>query len=66
MQTEDTRQIALSLIQRYGMQAQAVANERATERQVAGDPAGFEKWRQIHDLIWELRRTERKAAKALH
>jgi hypothetical protein len=66
MQTEDTRQIALSLIQRYGMQAQAVATERASERQVAGDPAGFEKWRQIHDLIWELRRTERRQGTTRH
>jgi len=65
MQTEDARQMALSLIQRYGLRAQAVANERAAEMQSAGDAAGFDKWREVHDLIWELRRTEREHGKAI-
>lgn len=59
MQADDPTQIALSLIQRHGLRAQAVANERAAEMQNAGDAAGVDKWRQIHDLIAELRRTER-------
>jgi hypothetical protein len=63
MQIEESKQIALSLIQRYGMRAQAVANERAAELQNAGDAAGSDKWRQVHDLIWELRRTERENGK---
>jgi hypothetical protein len=66
MQPEDSRHVALSLIQRYGMQAQAVANRRAAEMQSAGDAAGFDKWRQVHDLIWELRRTERAQAATAH
>lgn len=66
MQTEDPRQIALSLIQRYGAQAQAVANQRTAELQTAGDAAGVDKWRQIHDLIWELRRTERQHPTTTH
>ena len=66
MQIEESKQIALSLIQRYGSQAQAVANERAAELQNAGDTAGFDKWRQVHDLIWELRRTERENSKPNH
>lgn len=60
MQTDDPKQVALALIQRYGLRAQAVANERAAEMQNAGDTAGFDRWRQIHDLIWEFRRTERE------
>lgn len=63
MQTEESKQMALSLIQRYGTQAQAVANERAAELRNAGDTAGFDQWRQVHDLIWELRRTQREQPK---
>jgi len=66
MQAEDTTRIALSLIQRHGMRAQAVANELAAEMQAAGDAAGLDKWRQIHDLIWELRRTERAHRRVSH
>jgi hypothetical protein len=66
MQTDDPRQVALSLIQRYGMRAQAVASERVAELQAAGDTAEFEKWRQIQDLVAELRRTERAHGTAAH
>lgn len=66
MQIEETKQIALSLIERYGMRAQAVASERAAELQNAGDTAGFDKWRQVQDLISELRRSERQHSKAAH
>lgn len=66
MQIEETKQIALSLIERYGLRAQAVAGERAAELQNAGDAAGFDKWRQVQDLIWELRRTERQQPGARH
>ena len=66
MQIEETKQIALSLIERYGMRAQAVAGERAAELQNAGDTAGFDKWRQVQDLVSELRRTERQQPKAHH
>lgn len=66
MQIEETKQIALSLIERYGMRAHAVASERAAELQNAGDAAGFDKWRQVQDLIAELRRTEREHVKAHH
>jgi hypothetical protein len=40
---------------------QAVALERASEMQVKGDSAGFARWRQIHDLICEFKRTRRQA-----
>ncbi len=66
MQVDDPKQVALSLIQRYGMRAQAVANERAAELQNAGDAAGSDKWRQIHDMVAELRRTERAHADTGH
>lgn len=66
MQIEETKQIALSLIERYGIRAQAVASERAAELQNAGDTAGLDKWRQVQDLISELRRTERQHTKAGH
>ena len=66
MQIEETKQIALSLIERYGMRAQAVASERAAELQNAGDAAGFDKWRLIQDLISELRRSDRQHSKTHH
>jgi len=49
------------MIERHGLQAQAVALERASEMQVKGDTAEFARWRQIHDLIWELKRTRRES-----
>lgn len=66
MQMEDPRQVALSLIQRYGTRAQAIASERVAELQSAGDTAEFEKWRQIQDLVAELRRTERPPGAVTH
>ena len=39
MQIEESKQIALSLMERYGLRAQAVASERAAELQNAGDTA---------------------------
>ncbi len=56
MQFQDPRQIARSVIGRYGPRAQAVALERASEMQIKGDTAEFARWRQIHDLICELKR----------
>ena len=66
MQTEDPRQVALSLIQRYGMRAQAIAGERVAELQNAGDAGEFEKWRQVQDRVAELRRTERSHGAGTH
>jgi hypothetical protein len=56
MQFQDPREIARSIIGRYGPRAQAVALERASEMQIKGDTAEFARWRQIHDLICELKR----------
>jgi hypothetical protein len=61
MRSQQLTNTALSMIERHGLQAQAVALERASEMQVKGDTAEFARWRQIHDLIWELKRTRRES-----
>jgi hypothetical protein len=49
--------IALSMIRLHGLQAQAVALERAAELRQRRDVAGHDLWQQIHAAICELRRT---------
>ena len=61
MQSHQLTDTARSMIQLHGARAQAVALERASEMQVKGDTAEFTRWRQIHDLICELKRTRRRA-----
>jgi hypothetical protein len=45
------------MIDRYGLRAAAVAQERATEAQNGGETAGLDHWRQVEAAIAELRRT---------
>ncbi len=60
MTLEDTRITAQQLIQLHGLRAQAVAQERASEAQLAGDAAAADRWRQVHDMVCELKRTARE------
>lgn len=63
MQLQEVRQTAQMLIQRHGLRAQAVAEERAAEARQRGDNAAMDDWRQIHDMVCELKRTARAAMK---
>ena len=53
----DAQATALSMIRLHGLQAQAVALERAAELRQQGDVASHDLWQQIHAAICELRRT---------
>ena len=66
MQFQDPRNIARSVMRRHGLRAQAVALERAHEMQIKGDTAEFARWRQIHDLICELKRNRYSSHGTLH
>ena len=54
----DAQSTALSMIKLHGLRAQAIAMERAAEMRQQGDVSGFDRWRQIHTAICELRRTD--------
>ena len=58
MEPADLTQTARMMIERHGLRAQAVAAERASEMQIAGQTAEFARWRSIGEVIAELRRTE--------
>jgi hypothetical protein len=58
MQMTDPREVARQLMQRHGLRAGAVAQERAEECRAQGDQEGFVNWTRIHDVIPELRRGE--------
>ena len=58
MEPADLTQTARMMIDRHGLRAQAVAAERASEMQIAGQSAEFERWQSIGAAIAELRRTE--------
>jgi hypothetical protein len=60
MQTESSAlQLARALIQRYGMRAQAVASERASELRLKGDTEEYDRWQQVQTLISELRQGDK-------
>jgi hypothetical protein len=61
MQSQQLTDTARSMIARHGLRAQAIALERASEMRLKGDTAEFARWRQVHDLICELKRTQRQA-----
>ena len=48
---------ALSMLRLYGLQAQAIAQERTAEMRQQGDVSGLDRWQQIHAAICEFRRT---------
>ncbi|MDA8049075.1 MAG: hypothetical protein M0002_03555 [Rhodospirillales bacterium] len=63
MQAEDPIGVARQVIERHGIRAAAVAEERATEARLAGNAAELDRWQSVQLLIAELRRTAgRKAA----
>jgi hypothetical protein len=45
------------MIERYGLRAAAVAQERVAEAQVSGQTASLDHWRSVQAAIAELRRT---------
>jgi hypothetical protein len=53
----DPVQTARALMDRYGLRAAAVAEQRAAEAQVAGEVAQLDHWRSVASAISELRRT---------
>jgi hypothetical protein len=55
--SEDPVNVARMLIDRYGLRAAAVAEERASEAQTGGAAKGLDHWRQVQSAIAELRRT---------
>ena len=55
--THDPLQTARALMERYGLRAAAVAEQRATQAQAAGEPAQLDHWRSVAAAIAELRRT---------
>ncbi|HEY8289157.1 MAG TPA: hypothetical protein VIG49_07815 [Acetobacteraceae bacterium] len=57
MREQDSSYTARMMIQLHGLQAQAIANERAAESRAQGDTAGLDRWQQVHAAICELRRT---------
>ena len=57
MPTHDPVQTARALIERYGLRATAVAEQRATEAEIAGEPAALDHWRNVAFAIADLRRT---------
>ncbi len=62
MSMNDTLHTAQMLIDRHGLRAGAVATERASEAQLAGESAEFSRWQSVQAAISELRRTARRGA----
>lgn len=61
MQTQDPIQVARMLIDRHGMRAGAVAEQRASEARLAGAVAELDHWSAVQAAIAELRRTAHQA-----
>jgi len=57
MRDQDSSQTARMMIRLHGLQAQAIASERAAESRAQGDTAGLDRWQQVYAAICELRRT---------
>jgi hypothetical protein len=62
MPVEDPIQTARMLIDRHGLRAGAVAEERANEAQLAGQTVELDRWRSVQAAIAELRRTAPQGA----
>ncbi len=54
---QDAKETARMMIRLHGLQAQAIALERVSEKRHAGDTAGLDHWQQIYAAICEMRRT---------
>jgi hypothetical protein len=55
MNMHEAKETALSMIERHGIRAQAVAEEHATEKLTVGDAEAAQHWHQIGLAIAELR-----------
>jgi hypothetical protein len=53
----DPVRTARALMDRYGLRAAAMAEQRAAEAEAAGEPAELDHWRSVSSAIAELRRT---------
>ena len=62
MPTNDPIQLAHMLIDRHGLRAGAVAQERATEARLGGQTEDLHRWRAVELAIVELRRTAHQPA----
>ena len=56
-QAQDPIQVARMLIDRHGLRAGAVAQERISEAQQSGETAELDHWRSVQAALIELRRT---------
>ena len=59
MSMNNSVELARMLIERHGLRAGAVATERASEAQLAGEAAEFHRWQSVQAAISDLRRTAR-------
>lgn len=57
MGAEEPIRVARTLIERHGVRAAAVAEERAIEARLAGKAAELDLWQSVQLAIAELRRT---------
>lgn len=53
----DPLRTARALMDRYGLQAGAVAEQRAAEARAGGEPAQLDHWHSVAAAIAELRRS---------
>ena len=61
MDTKDPIELARMLIDRHGVRAGAVVQERVNEAQHAGQTAELDLWRSVQAAVAELRRTAHQA-----
>ncbi|MGH7121140.1 MAG: hypothetical protein ACREFP_19485 [Acetobacteraceae bacterium] len=57
MNNEEPVRVARTLIDRHGVRAAAVAEERALEARLAGNTTELDLWQSVQLAIAELRRT---------
>lgn len=62
MEREEPIRVARSLINRHGIRAGAVAEERVIEARLAGNAAELDLWQAVQLAIAELRRTAPRRA----
>ncbi len=62
MNSEEPVRVARALIERHGVRAAAVADERTLEARLAGNTAELDLWQSVQLAIAELRRTAPRRA----
>jgi hypothetical protein len=55
--SHDPLRAARAMMERYGLQAAAMAESHAAEARAAGEAAAFDHWQSVAAAIAELRRT---------